>query len=365
MDELLYQIGLTQLPLVGPVNARQLIAYCGSAKAVFEARKKELLLIPGIGEQTARHIREQNVLHLAERELSFLEQHHIQPLFYLNKNYPTRLKAYNDAPILLYLRGSLSLDHPRTVAIIGTRKPTDQGLQACETLVEGLRSYNVQIISGLAYGIDICAHRASIKHHIPTLGVLGHGLARLYPASHRSVAQQMCENGGLLTEYTSLTQPEREHFPMRNRIVAGLCDALVVVETARKGGSMITANFANDYNKDVFAFPGRRNDAQSQGCNLLIKSHRAALIESAADIAYVMRWEADERNRPIQTQLFVELTTEEKLIVDLLREQDDVGIDRLTLTTQLKGSTLANVLLNLEFKGMIKTLPGKRYTLIQ
>lgn len=365
MDELLYQIGLTQLPHIGPVNARQLIAYCGSAKAVFEARKKELLLIPGIGEHTAGIILQQKVLHLAERELHYIAQHKIRPLFYLDQAYPTRLKAYNDAPILLYFRGDTSLDHQRTVAIIGTRKPTSEGLQTCEALVEGLRPYGVQVISGLAYGIDICAHRACLQAGIPTLGVLGHGLSRIYPSSHQSAARQMCENGGLLTEFTSATPPEREHFPMRNRIVAGLCDALVVIETARKGGSMITANFANDYNKDVFAFPGRRNDPQSQGCNLLIKSHRAALIESTADIAYVMRWEADEQNRPVQTQLFVELTTEEKLIVNLLSEKDKVGIDRLTLATQMKGSTLASVLLNLEFKGMIKTLPGKRYTLIQ
>ncbi|MCB0632037.1 MAG: DNA-processing protein DprA [Saprospiraceae bacterium] len=365
MDELLYQIGLTQLPLVGPVNARQLIAYCGSARDVFTARKKELLLIPGIGEQIARSILEQDVLQIAERELHFIEQHQIQALFYLHKDYPARLRAYNDAPVLLYYQGNAGLDHPRTVAIVGTRKPSIQGLQSCEALVEGLRAYDVQIISGLAYGVDICAHRACLAAGVPTLGVLGHGLARIYPAGHRTVARQMCEQGGLLSEYTSITQPEREHFPMRNRIVAGLCDALIVVETARKGGSMITANFANDYNKDVFAFPGRRNDPHSEGCNLLIKSHRAALIESAEDIAYVMRWEENDQNRPIQTQLFIELSTEEKLIVDLLREQDTVGIDRLTLATQLKGSTLATLLLNLEFKGMIKTLPGKRYALIQ
>ncbi|PHN07172.1 DNA-processing protein DprA [Flavilitoribacter nigricans] len=364
MSDLLYKIGLTQIPNVGPVLARQLVAYCGSPQAVFEARRKELLQIPGIGVQTAAGVLNKEALLAAERECRFVEQFDIRPLFYLDPAFPTRLKHLSDAPILLYYRGNADLNHPRTVAIVGTRQPSPQGIRSCEQLVEELRGYGVQIISGLAYGIDICAHRQCLEVGIPTIGVLGHGLGRIYPAQHRQIAEKMSMEGGLLTEFTSGTAPEREHFPMRNRIVAGLCDALVVVETARKGGSMITAYMANDYHRDVFAFPGRARDHNVQGCNLLIKSHRAALIEQAADIAYVMRWEEPDQSQPKQTQLFVELTEEEKLIVNLLQEHEGIDIDHLTFASQLKGSTLAGLLLNLEFKGMIKTLPGKRYTLI-
>lgn len=364
MSDLLYKIGLSQIPNVGPVLARQLVAYCGSPQAVFEARKKELLRIPGIGEHTAKCVLDKEALLTAERECRFIEQHQIQPLFYLDPDYPTRLSHLPDAPIVLYYRGTADLQHARMVAIVGTRRPSPQGIKACNDLVDSLKPYGVQIISGLAYGIDICAHRRCLEAGIPTIGVLGHGLGRIYPAQHRQVAENMCREGGLLTEFISTTSPEREHFPMRNRIVAGLCDALVVVETARKGGSMITACLANDYHKDVFAFPGRNRDTNSQGCNLLIKSHRAALIEEAGDIAYVLRWEEPDRTPSGQTQLFVELTEEEKLIVNLLQEHEGVGIDQLTFATKIKGSTLASLLLNLEFKGMIKTLPGKRYTLI-
>lgn len=364
MSDLLYQIGLSQIPGVGPVLARQLVAYCGSAQAVFEARKKELLAIPNIGETTARNVLNKEALQIAERECAFVARHGITPLFYLDPAYPTRLTNLPDAPVMMYYRGKADLHHPRMVAVVGTRKPSPQGIRACEELIEGLRPYGVQVISGLAYGIDICAHRQSLASDIPTIGVLGHGLGRIYPAQHRSVAERMCGEGGLLTEFISSTSPEREHFPMRNRIVAGLCDALVVVETARKGGSMITAYMANDYHKDVFAFPGRNKDPYSQGCNLLIKSHRAALIEQASDIAYVMRWEESGDQAGKQTQLFAELTEEEKLIVNLLKEHEGISIDHLTFATQFRGSTLAGLLLNLEFKGIIKTLPGKRYTLI-
>lgn len=364
MSDLLYKIGLTQIPKVGPVLARQLVAYCGSPKAVFEARKKELLCIPGIGESTAKNVLEKRALEVAERECLFIERHQIQPLFYLDETFPVRLRHIPDAPVMLYYRGAADLQHDKMVAIVGTRQPSPQGIKACENLVEGLKAYDVQIISGLAYGIDICAHRKCLDTGIPTIGVLGHGLGRIYPPQHRNIAEKMCMEGGLLTEFISPTAPEREHFPMRNRIVAGLCDTLVVVETARKGGSMITAYLANDYHKDVFAFPGRTRDVNSQGCNLLIKNHRAALIEKASDIAYVMRWEELDRSSPKQTQLFIELTEEEKLIVNLLQEHEGISIDHLTFATQLKGSTLASLLLNLEFKGMIKTLPGKRYILI-
>lgn len=364
MEDLLYKIAITRIPSVGSVTARNLISYCGSPRAVFDAGKPELLRIPGIGEHTARNVLRKEALLEAETEIQFLEKHGIRPLFYMDSDYPVRLRHYPDCPILLYYRGNADLNADRVVAVVGTRRPTANGQAFCESLVEGLLPYKVLIVSGLAFGIDVTAHRHCLKTGVPTVGVLGHGLNRIYPPQHRAVAEQMTAGGGLLTEYPSHVKPDREHFPMRNRIIAGMCDALVVVETARRGGSMISAEIANSYNKDVFAVPGRIHDRQSMGCNHLIKIHKAALIESAEDIAYIMRWEEPTGAPPQQPSLFVELTEEEKIIVDLLEQKETAGIDELTYNSQMTSSTMASLLLSLEFKGLIKTLPGKRYTLL-
>ena len=243
-DDLLYKIGITFIPKVGVVIAKNLISYCGSVEAVFMARKKELLKIPGIGPEIAESILDQNVLNLAEQEIVYLAQNDIQPLFYLDNQYPRRLKNYPDAPLLLYHKGNTNLNANRTVAIVGTRKPTYHGVAACEDIVTQLRGYNVVLISGLAYGIDITAHKTCLKLDIPTVGVVGHGLDTIYPASHKDTAMKMLENGGVLSEFPSKTKPDGRHFPMRNRIIAGMADAVIVVETANKGGSMITANIA-------------------------------------------------------------------------------------------------------------------------
>lgn len=364
MEDNFYKIALTMLPAVGAVNAKNLVSYCGNPQAVFETREKELSKIPGIGEITARAIANHDVFFQAEKELRFIEQHDIQLLFYTDESYPSRLRHYNDAPAILYYKGNADLNAFRTVAIIGTRKPSPRGLKFCEELVEGLQAYNVNTISGLAFGIDVMAHKKSLDMKIPTIGVLGHGLKKIYPFQHYEVASRMMENGGLLTEYFSFKKPDREHFPMRNRIVAGLCDALVVVESAQKGGSMITAKFANDYNKDVFAVPGRINDNHAKGCNMLIKSHRASLMESVEDLIYVMRWKEIDSKKAVQRQLFNEFSEPEKLIVNLLRESDEMGVDSLSYKSGLTGSALAALLLNLEFKGAIQSIPGNRYILL-
>lgn len=365
MNDLLYQIALTQIPMVGAITARNLVSYCGSPAGVFTAKKKDLLRIPGIGERIATSILESDVLKAAEKELHFVEKNQIQVYFYLDAAYPEKLKPYADSPIVLYCKGNADLNSLRVVGIVGTRQPTPQGVAFCEELVEGLKPYNVLILSGLAYGIDIASHRKSLELGMPTIATLGHGFQTIYPPQHRSIAERMCENGGLLTEFPSNTKPDREHFPMRNRIIAGLCDALVVIETGVRGGSMITAHMANEYNKDVFAVPGRVQDKHSQGCNHLIKTHKAALLESAADLAYVMRWEAQQAPKLIQHQLFVELTQEEKIVVNLLHQFSELHVDKLLYELQLTGSEMAALLLELEFKGMIKSLPGKRYALIQ
>lgn len=363
-QELLYKIALTLIPHVGAVTGKNLISYCGSVKAVFESSKKALLKIPGIGIETANSIVKQDVLSLAEMEMRFLEEHDVSAYYYLDANYPSRLKHLPDAPILLYFKGNANLEAERTVGIIGTRKPTATGKLICEEFVEELKSYNVSIISGLAFGIDITAHKKCVATKIPTIGVLGHGLGTIYPSSHKKVAQQMLEQGGLLTEFAHTFGPDGPHFPMRNRVVAGLCDALVIIETPRRGGSMITANFANQYHKDVFAFPGRIKDKESEGCNLLIKSHKAALLEGAKDLAYVMQWGAKKRKREVQKSLFVELNSNQKKIVDLLKQAEQLSIDQMSASVTLTNSEMAGELLDLELKGVIKSLPGKRYLLV-
>lgn len=364
-SELLYRIGLTKIPNIGAKNAKLLVSYCGGVEAVYKTSAKALRKIPGIGEKIARSIIHQTVLKEAERELAFVEKNKIQSLFYLDKNYPSRLKHYEDCPVLLYYKGNAELNAARVISIVGTRKPTNRGKAFCEEFVTGLKEYNVLVISGLAYGIDITAHKKCVELGIPTLAALGHGLDIIYPASHRSTAVEMVKNGGLITEFTSGIPPDFRNFPMRNRIIAGMCDALVVVETAKKGGSIITANFANDYNKDVFAVPGRVKDKYSQGCNHLIKIHKAALLESVDDIAYIMRWEAEkEKEKGIQRNLFVELSPTERQIVTLLQAAESIDMDTIAFKTQLIASDLAAHLLELELKGVIKSLPGKRYMLL-
>jgi len=362
-DSLQHQIALTLVPQVGPVTAKVLVSYCGSAEAVFRATKKDLVKIPGVGPITADYLLSAEPLLFAEREIVFLEQHGVEALFYTDTRYPARLKQCHDCPPMIFWKGS-SLDllaSRRVVAIVGTRQPTEYGKALCEELVEGLKSYNVLVVSGLAFGIDITAHRKACMLSIPNIGVLGHGLSNIYPSQHRSIALKMLENGGLVTEYTHDTKPDREHFPMRNRIITGLSDALVVVETATSGGSMISAELAGQYERDLFAIPGRVRDAKSAGCNLLIKKEEAKLAESAADIAAALRWDETDKQKSIQTQLFLDLNPAETNLLNIIREQPEIPIDQLTAAAQLPPGELASLILGLEFKGVIRTLPGKRY----
>ncbi|MEL7021278.1 MAG: DNA-processing protein DprA [Bacteroidota bacterium] len=364
MDNLLYKIALTKIPKVGAKTARELVSHCGGVKQIFSATKKQLLHIPGVGMQIAQSVLKQDVLSIAERELKYIEKHQIQPLFFLDKNYPARLKHYNDSPVMLYYKGSADLNHGRIISIVGTRRPTPRGIANCEQLIADLQPYHPLIVSGLAYGIDITAHRKSLEVGMETIGVMGHGLQQTYPPEHRRTADNMIQQGGLLTEYTYEVGIDARHFPMRNRIIAGICDALVVIESKNGGGSMISANIANGYNKDVFAYPGRITDKNSEGCNKLIKSHKAALIEQADDIAYIMRWEKSDSQRVIQKQLFVELSKREQQIINLLRQSDYVSIDKLAYEYQISTSEAAAALLELELKGLVKPQPGNRFVLI-
>ncbi len=363
MSDWLNKIAITKIPKVGPIIARNLISYCGGVDAVFQTKKKALEKVPGIGAKMADTILKQEYFKIAEKELTFIDKKEITPLFFLDKNYPSRLKPLDDSPIMLYYKGTANLNHPRIVAIVGTRKPAERNVILCEELVEDLKAYNVLVISGLAYGIDATAHKKCLTLDMETVGVLGHGLNKIYPAQHRQLAEKMLHQGGLLTEFTSDQGPDAGHFPMRNRIVAGMCDALIVVETGKKGGSMITAQFGNEYSKDVFAMPGRLKDKHAEGGNYLIKTHRAALIESAADIGYVMRWE--ESSLKNGEELIIELTDEEQMIADLMRQSPEIDIDQLTIAAKKNPNQVASLLLTMEFKGLVKSLPGKRYMLIR
>lgn len=359
-QDLVYKIAVTLLPQVGPVTARNLISYCGGVKEVFETPKNLLAKIPNVGPSLTASILEKSVLERAETELEFIVKNNIKVLFYLDEDYPKRLTQLYDAPVLLYFKGDTNLNPARTVGIVGTRTPTPQGISNCELLIEELKKYDVQIISGLAFGIDGTAHRKSVEQNISNLGVVAHGLDRIYPAEHKSLASNMMKCGGILSEFPSNTIADRERFPMRNRIIAGLSDALIVIETAQSGGSMITADMAFNYNKDIFTFPGRVQDKFSKGCNLLIKRQRASLIESADDLAYQMMWDKLDQTKTIQKSMFVELSPEEKTILDLLQAQE-TGIDELSYKLSLSPSIMASVLLEMEFKGLVKSIPGKRF----
>ncbi|QPH39415.1 DNA-processing protein DprA [Pedobacter endophyticus] len=359
----LHNIALTFIKSIGPVNAKNLLAYCGSAEAVFSANRTQLLQIPGIGQKTVEAILTTNALKRAEEELKFVERHGIEVLFFTDENYPKRLKNCFDSPILLYFKGEANLNHPRIISIVGTRNATEYGKQLCKSLCETLSPYDLLIVSGLAYGIDVTAHKECIANQIATVGVLGHGLDRLYPQVHKSVSQKMVLNGGLLSEFPTLTNPDRQNFPQRNRIIAGIADATIVVEASIKGGALITAEIANSYNKDVYAFPGRTNDVFSEGCNFLIKTNRAGLINNANDLIYYLGWDDKvKEKKQTQTALQLSLTPNEQKVVEAL-QTGQLSIDELCIALNIQQSKLAIVILTLEMQGIIVSLPGKVYKL--
>lgn len=360
----LHKIALTFIKSIGPVTAKNLLAYCGSAEKIFSANRNQLLQIPGIGEKTVEAILGTNALTRAAEELKFVEKHGIEVLFFSDENYPKRLKNCADSPILLYFKGIADLNHPRILSVVGTRNATEYGRNLCKQLAEVLAPYNVLIVSGLAYGIDVTTHKECITNDITTIGVLGHGLDRLYPQLHKVVSQKMVLNGGLLTEFPTLTNPDRQNFPQRNRIIAGIADATIVVEASIKGGALITAEIANSYNKDVYAFPGRTTDLFSEGCNFLIKTNRAGLINNANDLIYYLGWddEVKEKKKIAQTTLHLSLTANEQKVVDVLNS-GPLSIDDLSILLNIQQSKLAIVILTLEMQGIIISLPGKVYKL--
>lgn len=361
-NDLFFQLALVLTPLIGPIIGKTLLSYCGSIDQIFAESKKSLLKIPGVGHQIAQEINSKKAFFRAEQEFQFIEKNGIAPLFFLDANYPARLQHIPDAPILLFLRGAANLNAKRVLSIVGTRKPRPHSCHLVKQLLEEIPSSDLLIVSGLAYGVDICAHRTCIELGLPTLGVLAHGLDRIYPPEHRGIAKQMEVQGGLLSEFPSQTKPDRERFPMRNRIIAGLSDAMVVVESKRRGGSMISAYLASDYHRDVFTFPARPNDQYAAGNNLLIKTHRAQLIECAKDLMEQLSWD-QAQNRSPQLSLFNQLSAREQVLCEALQKEDRLHLDQLIQVSQIPLAQVAGILLELEFKGIIRSLPGNQYAL--
>jgi DNA processing protein len=371
MDELRYKIGITLIKGIGNALAKNLIAYIGSVEGVFKENQANLAKIPGIGEILSKEIVSQDVLRRAEQEVEFVIKNKIQPYYFTDRDYPFRLKECADSPILIFTKGSCDLNNGKFIGIVGTRNATETGKEYCQKFITDLAQLQPHsiIVSGLAYGLDICAHKAALEAGLPTIGVVGHGLDRIYPAAHRPTAVKMLENGALLTEYLSQTNPDRQNFVQRNRIIAGLCDATVVIESAAKGGALITAEVANDYNRDVFAFPGRVGDEWSAGCNALIKNQKASLIESASDFCQFMNWEIQTDSAPslpIQASLFVDLTDAEQQIIATLRQNSEgMQVNEMAVSLSQPFSKISSLLLEMEFKGLVKCLPGSVYRIVK
>lgn len=366
MDDLHLKIALSMIPHMGPRLVRRLVAYAGGVEAVFKDQKKWMSKIPGIGKSKVSFFEKDKILKKAEEELERITKRNIKALFYLDDNYPLRLKECEDAPVILFVKGDIDLNAEHVLSIVGTRKTTNFGRKVTEEIVGYLASRfpDLLIVSGLAYGVDILAHRAALKNNLKTVAALGHGLDHVYPAVHSKDADIIAQHGALLSEFPSLKKADPGNFVSRNRIIAGLAEATIIVESAEKGGALITADLANSYNRDVFAVPGRSIDKYSRGCNQLIKSNKAALIENGSDIELALTWVAlseKSKRQPQQRSLFVNLSEEEKNILDYMSNSNTVLLDEICYSLALPIHKVSSTLLNLEFGGFVRSLPGKQY----
>ncbi len=369
-QELFSVLALLKVEGVGDIVAKKLIKHCGSAQEVFNAKSNVLRKIDGVGEILIKKLKDQSIFSLAKAELDFIEKNNINVSFYHDENYPERLKHCIDSPVLLFSSGNINLDNRRVISIVGTRQITPHGTEFCKKLIEDLTPLNPIIVSGFAYGVDIVAHQTAMDCGLQTIGVLAHGLNQVYPKTHKKYVAKMEQNGGFMTEFWSSSNPDKENFVKRNRIVAGIAEATIVIESAEKGGSLITATMANDYSRDVFAVPGRISDKYSQGCNNLIKTQRAHLLTSAADLVYILNWDLNEiasssRNeKTIQKQLFVTLDNDEQKIYDYLIKTGKQLLDVIALECDFPVYKISSILLNMELKGVIRPLPGKLFEVV-
>ena len=366
-DKTLYQIALTCIQGVGVVHARNLMKAVGDEKAIFSEKTGSLEKLPGLSRRLIHEISNPEVLRKAEKELAFVEKNNIQTLFYTQHHYPSRLTNCVDAPVLLYAKGNTGFNAPKVVSIIGTRNATRYGLEFCQKFVRELSGLfpDILVVSGLAYGIDICAHRASLQNNVSTVAVLAHGLDRVYPSVHWKTAIEMLERGAWITEFPSGTEPDRFNFVKRNRIVAGMADAVVVVESGDRGGSLITADIANSYYREVFAIPGRITDARSSGCNNLIASNKAVLMQNTVAFIEQMGWDTAEKpEQPVQKELFPDLNEVEEKVFRALNGVESMHVNKLGIELNLPVSELFFTLLELEMKNVVKALPGGMYKLV-
>lgn len=357
-QELFHCLRLSLLKGIGPVIAKKLVAYCGSIEGVFSESTSNLKKIPNIGSVLIQQIKSDTLLKRAQQELTFIEKNKLQCWTYWDKQYPHSLKQCYDAPIILFSKGHVNLNQSKLISIVGTRKATPYGLSFCKEFIQELAPYSPTIISGLAYGIDSCAHREAINNRLPTIAVLAHGCDTIYPSMNRELATQLQENGALLTEFLSKTKLVKQHFVRRNRIIAGLSQATIVIESQTSGGAMLTARLANSYNREVFAVPGKTKDKYSIGCLELIKRNEAHLLQSVKDLVSNLSWDIPQN--PVQKTLF-DLSEEEAHIIDLISKHNGIHIDLIHSLCQLPYSTTNELLMTLELKGLLYVKPGKIY----
>ncbi|MFO7672699.1 MAG: DNA-processing protein DprA [Lutibacter sp.] len=364
-EDLLYVLALQRAKGIGDINAKKLLAHCGSARELFKEKRRNIEKIFGLGKLSTQYLFDPANVKEAEEELKYIQDNTIETLYFTDHTYPERLKHCIDGPILLFKEGNIDLSLGPIISIVGTRQITSYGRDFCEKLIADLAAFNPIIVSGFAYGVDICAHKAAVKNNLQTIGVLAHGFEEVYPKIHKKYISEMHKNGGFLTEFWHNDQPLRENFLKRNRIVAGMSEATIIIESAEKGGSLVTADIANSYSRDVFAVPGRSTDLYSKGCNDLIKNNKAAILTSAKDLIEMLNWESSGNvKKSIQKQLFVELTENEQLLYDFLTQNGKELIDLISLNCKLPIHQTTSLLFNLEMKGMVKPLPGKLYEAI-
>ena len=364
-DEIIAVLRLQHVPNIGDITAKKLISNCGSPSLIFEDKLHHLLKIDGIGSATLKGLMDMEHLVAAEAEYEFLGEQEIDLHYFMGDSYPSYLKHCIDSPILLFSQGNIDLNKQKIISVVGTRNITSYGTAICEQLIEELAPLNPIIVSGFAYGVDICVQKAAVRYGLQTIGCLAHGLNQIYPKIHKKYVSEVNKNGGFFTEFWSTSQPDRENFLKRNRIIAGMAEATIVVESAEKGGSLVTADIANSYNRDVFAVPGRIQDKFSSGCNNLIKQQKAHMLTSAADLIYMLGWELEEKKATtIQKQLFVDLDDTEKEIYNYLQQGGKQMLDSIALDCKLPIFKVSSTLLNMEMKGVVRPLPGKLFEAI-
>lgn len=363
-EELLHVLALQHIPNLGDITAKKLIRHFGNAENIFREKTSVLMKMNGVGKAKFENYNKAEHLKAAEKELEFIERNNIRCHYFQESDYPERLKHCIDGPILFFSRGNMDLSNRKMISIVGTRQVTAHGADFCEKLVEDLAPLDPVIVSGFAYGVDISAHKSAMKNALQTIACLAHGLNQIYPKPHKKYMKELEENGGFLTDFWSTDSFDRNNFLKRNRIIAGMSEATIVIESAEKGGALVTADIADSYDREVFAVPGRPSDKYSRGCNNLIRSQKAHLLTSAVDLIYILNWEIEEQPAPVQKSLFVELEEDEQKIFEYLNSKGKTELDLVALNCNFTTFRTASLLLNMELKGVVRPLPGKLFEAI-